>query len=62
MVSVTGDCSRIKETFISCRDVVELYHLGQYCGKAPEVLTNLLEIRELVLIDVSKMFGISSIR
>ena len=30
-------------------------------GKAPEVLTNLLEIRGIGVIDVSKMFGISSI-
>lgn len=43
-------------------DAVELYHLGQsIVGKAPEVLTNLLEIRGIGVIDVSKMFGISSI-
>ena len=43
-------------------DAVELYHLGQsIVGKAPEVLANLLEIRGIGVIDVSKMFGISSI-
>lgn len=43
-------------------DAVELYHLGQsIVGKAPEVLSNLLEIRGIGVIDVSKMFGISSI-
>lgn len=43
-------------------DAVELYHLGQsIVGKAPEVLMNLLEIRGIGVIDVSKMFGISSI-
>ena len=30
-------------------------------GKAPEVLSNLLEIRGIGVIDVSKMFGIASI-
>lgn len=43
-------------------DAVELYRLGpSIVGKAPEVLTNLLEIRGIGVIDVSKMFGISSI-
>lgn len=43
-------------------DAVELFHLGQsIVGKAPEVLSNLLEIRGIGVIDVSKMFGISSI-
>lgn len=43
-------------------DAIELYHLGQsIVGKAPEVLFNLLEIRGIGVIDVSKMFGISAI-
>lgn len=43
-------------------DAIELIHLGQsIVGKAPEVLSNLLEIRGIGVIDVSKMFGISSI-
>lgn len=43
-------------------DAVELYRLGQkIVGKAPEVLSNLLEIRGIGVIDVSKMFGIASI-
>lgn len=42
-------------------DAIELYHRGQsIVGKAPEVLFNLLEIRGIGVIDVSKMFGISS--
>lgn len=42
-------------------DAVELYHMGQtIVGKAPEVLRNLLEIRGIGVIDVSKMFGISA--
>lgn len=42
-------------------DAIELYHIGQsIIGKAPEVLFNLLEIRGIGVIDVSKMFGISS--
>ena len=43
-------------------DAVELYHIGQkIVGKAPAVLANLLEIRGIGVIDVSKMFGISAI-
>lgn len=43
-------------------DAVELYLIGQrIVGKAPEVLKSLLEIRGIGVIDVSKMFGISSI-
>lgn len=43
-------------------DAVELYHIGQHIiGKSPEVLSNLLEIRGVGVIDVSKMFGISAI-
>ncbi len=43
-------------------DAVELCQLGQsIIGKAPAVLSNLLEIRGIGVIDVSKMFGISSI-
>ena len=43
-------------------DAIELCHLGQrIVGKAPAVLSNLLEIRGIGVIDVSKMFGISSI-
>jgi HPr kinase/phosphorylase len=42
-------------------DAVELYHVGQHIvGKAPAVLNNLLEIRGIGVIDVSKMFGIGS--
>ena len=41
-------------------DAVELYHIGQgIVGKAPEVLRNLLEIRGIGVIDVSKMFGVA---
>ena len=41
---------------------VELYRIGQkIVGKAPAVLANLLEIRGIGVIDVSKMFGISAI-
>lgn len=43
-------------------DAVELYHIGQgIIGKAPEVLRNLLEIRGIGVIDVSKMFGVASV-
>ena len=43
-------------------DAVELYRIGQkIVGKAPAVLANLLEIRGIGVIDVSKMFGISAI-
>ena len=43
-------------------DAVELSHLGQsIIGRSPEVLRNLLEIRGIGVIDVSKMFGISSV-
>lgn len=43
-------------------DAIELYHIGQgIVGKAPEVLKNLLEIRGIGVIDVSKMFGVASI-
>lgn len=43
-------------------DSIELYHLGQHIvGKAPEVLKNLLELRGVGVIDVSKMFGVSSV-
>lgn len=43
-------------------DAIELYHIGPgIVGKAPEVLKNLLEIRGIGVIDVSKMFGVSSI-
>ncbi|MDD8048622.1 MAG: HPr(Ser) kinase/phosphatase [Thomasclavelia sp.] len=43
-------------------DAVEIYHIGRsIIGKAPKVLTNLLEIRGVGVIDVSKMFGIASI-
>lgn len=43
-------------------DAVELYLIGQrIVGKAPEVLKSLLEIRGIGVIDVSKMFGISSV-
>lgn len=43
-------------------DAIELYHIGQHIvGKAPDVLKNLLEIRGVGVIDVSKMFGVSSI-
>ena len=43
-------------------DAVELYRVGQkIVGKAPAVLANLLEIRGIGVIDVSKMFGISAI-
>ena len=44
-------------------DAVELYRIGQkIVGKAPAVLANLLEIRGIGVIDVSKMFGISASR
>lgn len=43
-------------------DAIELYHTGQnIVGKAPDVLKNLLEIRGIGVIDVSKMFGVASI-
>ena len=43
-------------------DTVELYHIGQgIVGKAPQVLKNLLEIRGIGVIDVSKMFGVASV-
>lgn len=43
-------------------DAVELYHIGQgIIGKAPKVLNNLLEIRGIGVIDVSKMFGAGSV-
>lgn len=43
-------------------DAVELYHIGQnIVGKAPKVLSNLLEIRGIGVIDVSKMFGAGSV-
>ena len=43
-------------------DAVGLYRIGQkIVGKAPAVLANLLEIRGIGVIDVSKMFGISAI-
>jgi len=43
-------------------DAIELYHIGQgIIGKAPEVLQNLLEIRGIGVIDVSKMFGVASV-
>lgn len=43
-------------------DAVELIRMGRsLIGHSPEVLTNLLEIRGIGVIDVSKMFGISSI-
>ena len=43
-------------------DAIELYHIGQnIVGRAPEVLRNLLEIRGIGVIDVSKMFGVASI-
>lgn len=43
-------------------DSIELYHLGQHVvGKAPEVLKNLLELRGVGVIDISKMFGVSSV-
>ncbi len=43
-------------------DAIELYQIGNsIVGKAPEVLRNMLEIRGIGVIDVSKMFGISSI-
>lgn len=43
-------------------DAIELYHLGQHIvGQSPEVLKNLLELRGIGVIDVSKMFGVSSV-
>ena len=43
-------------------DAIELYHIGHgIVGKAPLVLKNLLEIRGIGVIDVSKMFGVASI-
>ena len=43
-------------------DAIELYHIGQgIVGKAPLVLKNLLEIRGIGVIDVSKMFGVASV-
>lgn len=43
-------------------DAIELYHIGQtIVGKAPLVLKNLLEIRGIGIIDVSKMFGVASV-
>ncbi len=43
-------------------DAVELYRIGQrIVGKAPTVLKNLLEIRGIGVIDVSKMFGVASV-
>lgn len=43
-------------------DAIELYHIGQtIVGKAPAVLKNLLEIRGIGVIDVSKMFGVASV-
>ena len=43
-------------------DAVELYRIGQsLIGKAPRVLRNLLEIRGIGVIDVSKMFGVASV-
>lgn len=43
-------------------DCVELRHVGNnIIGKSPAVLSNLLEIRGIGVIDVVKMFGVSSI-
>ena len=43
-------------------DAVEIYHVGHnLIGKSPAVLKNLLEIRGIGVIDVSKMFGVSSV-
>ena len=43
-------------------DAIELYHIGQsIVGKPPLVLKNLLEIRGIGVIDVSKMFGVASV-
>ncbi len=43
-------------------DCVELSHVGNtIVGKSPEVLSNLLEIRGIGVIDVVKMFGVSSV-
>lgn len=43
-------------------DSVELRHVGNtIVGKSPAVLANLLEIRGIGVIDVVKMFGISSV-
>lgn len=48
--------------FLIADDAIELYHIGQgIVGKAPEVLKNLLEIRGIGVIDVSKMFGVASV-
>lgn len=42
-------------------DCIELYRMGEsLLGKAPSVLYNLLEIRGIGVINVEKMFGISS--
>ena len=43
-------------------DAIELYHVGhRIIGKAPKVLESVLEIRGVGVIDVSKMFGVSSV-
>ena len=43
-------------------DCVELYRIGNsIVGRSPAVLANLLEIRGIGVIDVVKMFGVSSI-
>ena len=43
-------------------DAVEIYHVGHnLIGKAPVILKNLLEIRGIGVIDVSKMFGVASV-
>ena len=43
-------------------DAIELYHIGpNIVGKAPAILKNLLEIRGIGVIDVSKMFGVASV-
>ena len=48
--------------FLIADDAIELYHIGQgIVGRAPEVLRNLLEIRGIGVIDVSKMFGVASV-
>ena len=43
-------------------DAIELYHIGQHIvGKPPNVLKNVLELRGVGVIDISKMFGVSSV-
>lgn len=43
-------------------DAIELYHIGQHIvGKPPKVLKNVLELRGVGVIDISKMFGVSSV-